>query len=364
MEITITPEIALLTFIIFFSGILALYFLVGKQGGDFSDKLLGIYFSCFSINFVFYLLAYIGILNFHWAIRYFLSFLGYVFLYLFVQYKGFSGLDFKRQLRPHLKVSMVLIVIFAVLNLLLDTTSSTFRSAVILVDLLVFIIYTIFTFILIFKYKRLINENYSTLLFHNINWASFVLIARVVYAFFPIAWTLVANFTNITFETQNMRLLAGSTTILYLSVVLWKVMSGADKTKPILEEERVSKYANSKLEENEKQNYHQLLNELMESKKPYLDSNLKLAHVAEEINVSAKSLSQIINEMEGRNFYDFVNDYRLEFAKDMLLSEDQKMTIAEIMYASGFNSKSSFNTYFKKKTGLSPSSFRKSAVMA
>ncbi len=73
-----------------------------------------------------------------------------------------------------------------------------------------------------------------------------------------------------------------------------------------------------------------------------------------------KLLSQAINEGLGKNFFEFINRYRIEEAKRLLTDPaDKKITVLEVLYQVGFNSKSSFNTVFKKQTGLTPSEFKK-----
>ena len=68
----------------------------------------------------------------------------------------------------------------------------------------------------------------------------------------------------------------------------------------------------------------------------------------------------MINSKFGQNFYDFVNHYRIEEAKSIMVSNtDDKKTILEILYEVGFNSKSAFNNAFKKNTGKTPSEFKR-----
>lgn len=102
------------------------------------------------------------------------------------------------------------------------------------------------------------------------------------------------------------------------------------------------------------------LTEHMEIKKPFLDENLSLALLAEQSEISQPHLSQIINQHFKMNFYDFVNRYRVEEAKQQLSSSDfNHLSVLGIAFDCGFKSKSSFNRYFKKYTGASPSSFKK-----
>ena len=98
----------------------------------------------------------------------------------------------------------------------------------------------------------------------------------------------------------------------------------------------------------------------MDHKKPYLEPELNLEQLATQISIRPKVLSQVINESLQQNFFDFVNRYRIEEAKRLLTNPaDKKITVLEVLYEVGFNSKSSFNTIFKKHTGVTPSEFKK-----
>ncbi|NJK95779.1 MAG: AraC family transcriptional regulator [Bacteroidales bacterium] len=97
---------------------------------------------------------------------------------------------------------------------------------------------------------------------------------------------------------------------------------------------------------------------MMNDKKPYLEPKLTLNALAAELNISVNYLSQLINQYQGKNFYDFVNGFRIEEFKSRVLSpKNQHLTILALAFDSGFNSKSSFNLAFKKHTGLTPSEF-------
>lgn len=100
------------------------------------------------------------------------------------------------------------------------------------------------------------------------------------------------------------------------------------------------------------------LEQLMEQERPYLDNELSLPQLAREMDISPHDLSWLLNEGFGRNFFQFVNAYRVEEAKSLMLSEKHKhLNLLGIAFAAGFNSKTTFNTAFKKETGLSPSQF-------
>ena len=99
--------------------------------------------------------------------------------------------------------------------------------------------------------------------------------------------------------------------------------------------------------------------ELMQVQKPYLDSELNLVKLAALMNVSSHQLSYVINTGFNENFFRFINQYRVEKAKELLLQEEMnRLSILGIAFESGFNSKTSFNTTFKKFTGQTPSGFK------
>ncbi|MBK1896980.1 helix-turn-helix domain-containing protein [Chryseobacterium paridis] len=102
------------------------------------------------------------------------------------------------------------------------------------------------------------------------------------------------------------------------------------------------------------------LEKLMEKEKPYLDSELNLIKLSEQLSVSTHHLSYAINTGFQKNFFQFVNEYRIDYAKKLLKDNSaNKLSILGIAYESGFNSKTSFNTTFKKFTDQTPSEFKK-----
>ncbi|WP_289644520.1 helix-turn-helix domain-containing protein [Maribacter aestuarii] len=98
----------------------------------------------------------------------------------------------------------------------------------------------------------------------------------------------------------------------------------------------------------------------MSAEKPFLEPSLTINELADYVQLPTKDLSIIINHKMGQHFFDFVNEFRISEAKKLLKNPDKKeYTVLEILYEVGFNSKSSFNTAFKKNTGLTPTAYRK-----
>jgi len=96
----------------------------------------------------------------------------------------------------------------------------------------------------------------------------------------------------------------------------------------------------------------------MENHKPYLDPQLTLQTLADQLALTPRELSELINGAMGMHFFDFVNSYRINAAKTLLLEERTK-TVLDVLYRVGFNSKSSFNTAFKKHVQMTPTAYRK-----
>jgi AraC-like DNA-binding protein len=92
---------------------------------------------------------------------------------------------------------------------------------------------------------------------------------------------------------------------------------------------------------------------------PYLDPALTIQDLAQQLQLPVRELSLLINHHLNQHFFDFVNEYRIRQSMRLLKDPAQRdRTVLEILYAVGFNSKSSFNTSFKKLTGQTPSQYR------
>jgi len=130
-----------------------------------------------------------------------------------------------------------------------------------------------------------------------------------------------------------------------------------DEMKEFWRQKNRRKYEHSHLGKAESVALKKRLQEWMVREEPFLNPDITLSRLAEELDCQAKDLSQVINEGFDRNFNDFINGYRVEMAKKLLL-ESEDPVILELAYDVGFNSKSSFNASFKKLTGCSPTEFR------
>ena len=133
---------------------------------------------------------------------------------------------------------------------------------------------------------------------------------------------------------------------------------GVDNFNTFEEETKAPEYRKSGLKAEEAPELHQQLLQLMQTEKPYLEPKLSLAQLAEILGVLPNHLSQIINQYEAKNFYDFVNSYRVEeFIALAKKDTDKNFNLLGLAFEASFNSKSSFNQVFKKFKGKTPSEF-------
>lgn len=123
--------------------------------------------------------------------------------------------------------------------------------------------------------------------------------------------------------------------------------------------DNIKKYSTSALSDSQKNDLIIRINALMEHDKFFTKNNLSVDDIAKSLETNSKYISQIINETYNKNFYNYINHFRIEEAKRMLVSDlNEKYSIMGIAQSVGFLSKSSFNTAFKKHTGLTPSEFK------
>jgi len=125
----------------------------------------------------------------------------------------------------------------------------------------------------------------------------------------------------------------------------------------------IAKYKNNKLREPDKLEYLRRLNSCMETHKPFLNPDITLESLATELSVNPRILSQIINESFKKNFKSYILEYRIRESMKILADEKQSnLTILEVLYQVGFNSKSAFNNQFKLFTNLTPIEYRSKAI--
>ena len=118
------------------------------------------------------------------------------------------------------------------------------------------------------------------------------------------------------------------------------------------------KYKTSALGKKEIHLHQKQLLELLQKDKPWLQADLKIANLAIMLNLPSHQLSQVLSEGMSTNFFDLINQYRIEEIKNRLVHPDYShYSILAIGLDCGFNNKATFNRVFKKMTGMTPSGF-------
>jgi len=128
------------------------------------------------------------------------------------------------------------------------------------------------------------------------------------------------------------------------------------------ESEEKEKYGTSRLEQDTLDSIAKDMLDFVEKEKPYLDPELNVSSLGEMLSIQRHVLSQVINSTQKKNFYNFINTYRVEEVKKLFKDPaNNNKNILEIAFLAGFRSKSHFNLIFKNETGLTPKEFRKNS---
>lgn len=128
------------------------------------------------------------------------------------------------------------------------------------------------------------------------------------------------------------------------------------------ENDSKTKYQRSNLTQEKALAVHKELIALIATERVFKDPEISLTQLAKRLNVHPNLLSQVINSIENKNFYDFINELRVEeFKRIVILPVNRKYTLLTLALECGFNSKASFNRNFKKVTNMSPTEYSKTA---
>jgi AraC-like DNA-binding protein len=258
------------------------------------------------------------------------------------------------------------------------------------------IVYSIKAFALYKKYKTYIENRFSYTENINIDWILLLLICFVIFFVFNDILYLVGFRQNyITQVMYNLAMLSITFYVGYRGLLQKDINENITSNRPVIishntkneattpvnqlvsdyhevnnnEEfgsgskpqkvESFKKYSGSTLSEDQKISLISKLEHLIQVEKIFINEKLSIEDIAIKLDTNSKYISQIINETFNKNFYNYINSYRIEEAKRMLRSElSDKYSILGIAQSVGFVSKSTFNVAFKRITGLTPTEFK------
>lgn len=218
------------------------------------------------------------------------------------------------------------------------------------------IIYVIWSSLLLKMHKKNILDRFSDIEEINLKWLQLLIVG------IGVIWSIVIF-------SDNGEYIFTAVAIFVILIGFFGIQQKAifNSEEPIIKntidkaiktQEKKEKYATSGLsDEVADKKYKHLILKISEDYY-YKENNLSLNDLAQKLEMSPNYLSQIINEKEGKNFYDFINTFRVEEFKRLISNpKNQQYTLLALAYDCGFNSKSSFNRSFKKYTGITPSQY-------
>ncbi|CAL2058593.1 HTH araC/xylS-type domain-containing protein [Tenacibaculum sp. 190524A05c] len=226
------------------------------------------------------------------------------------------------------------------------------------------IYYYVMSIIVLRRAKNIFFENHSDNVVQTYKWLYQIVIFWI--AIFSIA--LVKNIFKYS-DVQSTYFTSSQVVLVFaiLLITCWYILKALNNPDLFKGVDSKTKLTKELLEESEDKNENQEIIEnlkvFMNEEKPFLNPSLSIRNLAHQMKISPRELSIAINHNLNQHFFDFVNEYRIEMAMNLLTDKSKpKLTVLEILYDVGFNSKSSFNTAFKKHTQLTPTQFRKQHI--
>jgi AraC-like DNA-binding protein len=233
--------------------------------------------------------------------------------------------------------------------------SGSLRKIVYISIIFHFTIYSMFSLSLIKQYHAELKNSFSSLKKINLSWLSYIIVGFIfIYGVAFVRFTL-RSLTDIDISHWGKVFL--TLLFMYANGLIYKGLKHPEIFRGV---DYYQKKDKSYISQSSYKNYLDKITSHMAQKKSYLIPAITLSDLANEIKISPRTLSYIINRSYNLNFFDFINQYRVEESKRMLSDPAYNhQTILGVCYEAGFNSKSVFNTSFKKFAGMTPSEFRR-----
>ena len=359
------------------------FLLISKKNKSTADRILAVWMFIFGLNlflsYLIYPLGYKSTYPILVGIDNPLPLLHGPMLYLYILYSVRPNHKFNWKIYIHFVPALLswlllseFIFLFSIEEQLMvirgdvDKYSAFFNFSIIAI-IISGIAYPIYSYFLLNKHHNLINTNFSYEESINLKWLGYC-IWGIGFIYLVVAILYLLDSWLGVEADFNTDMIVYSLVILfifflgYFGIRHQGIFSGDIKADRIAEPKSAGEYNRSGLKSDDAVRYHKKLVKLMKTSKPYLEPKLTLSNLADELDISINHLSQVINQYEGKNFFDFVNSYRVEEFKIRALDPaNRNFSILAIAYDSGFNSKSSFNQVFKKMTGKTPSQYMSEA---
>ena len=233
------------------------------------------------------------------------------------------------------------------------------QPILVFLDFAVMLLYLAFTFQLFFNYRKKIQQYFSNTYKLELNWVlSFLIAFSVLFLYGTIQTLINVAITELSYTQEWWFNILMAIVTLYIGIrgyftdtTKLKKLEFSFTPSPISIPQSDDKQAVSQLEID-------MVSAFMKDKKPYLNPDLNLSELADDLKMNRGQLSQVINSGFDQNFNDFVNNYRVNAIKEKLNEGSHKqLSLLGIAYDCGFNSKATFNRVFKKLTQTSPTEY-------
>ncbi len=219
-------------------------------------------------------------------------------------------------------------------------------------------VYNPLSIVLVHKHRmNLQNERSNIEKNENLGWVLAFTVFYVVFCIFAVIITVIAFYKQMNPLTPHIYNYATLLLLVYIMSFYGLRQEAPEITFPKEGNNRIP-YKNSNLSTEDKQNIEKKIYQFIEAKKGYLNPDLNMELLAEKIKIPKYQITEVLSTEIGKNFFQFVNYYRVEAVKVMLLDPKNYYSIEAIGYECGFSSKSTFYTVFKSMTGETPVSYR------
>ena len=346
------------TLIIWQSLLFAFVLVTPKYNKKKSNKYLSLLLLTFGIHFIYNILFSNGYyLNFLPAYSCCYGFLYGPLVFLYIKFHLNKDVSFKYLYWLHFSPFIVILTLIFLGYHVCNTVA--------ILILPIMLVYCLFSFREIYIYTKVIPQVSSINFASETKWLKTILVIMLVTVLLNMFQSRI-DFFNIGNIKVSMEAIVQVCILFLVNVITYQGLKNPSSFQPISDSDltmsKSDKLTNDRrtVDVNALQEFADKLEKCMKHDKLYLNSELNINMLAEVINVPKKTISQTINHVIGSNFSDYVNSYRIADARLQLEKKNRdSLSIKEIMYAVGFNSRSVFNTAFKKKTGLTPSEYQK-----
>jgi AraC-like DNA-binding protein len=233
----------------------------------------------------------------------------------------------------------------------------TFRISFAFANIISWAIYNPISLVFVHKHRmHLKNEQSNIEQNENLGWVLSIGIFYVVYCIIGVILFALIFFYD--YEPLTPHIYNYSVLLILIFALSFYGLRQQVLSPKILASSQKTPYKNSSLTDEVREKIKNTVIQHFEKEKAYLNPALNMDLLASDLKIPKHQLTEVLNTTIGKNFFNFVNAYRVEAVKTMLLDPSNKYSIEAIGYDCGFSSKSSFYTVFKQMTGYTPVEFR------